>query len=103
MNVDLLQDCEGPGIDQSELVNKDVSLISEDLTFEVLYDELNLRVAVDGLVQVCQKLAEYLLENRACALATVEWRHASVKQFLGQDLGVKLTWRLLVHEYLINC
>jgi len=73
MNMDLLQDCEGPGIDQSELVNKDVSLISEDLTFEVLYDELNLRVAVDGLVQVCQKFAEYLLENRACALAAVEW------------------------------
>ena len=45
--ADLLQDCESPGIDQSELVNKDVSLIFEDLTFEVLYDELNLRVAVD--------------------------------------------------------
>lgn len=47
MDVDLLQDSEGPGIDQSELVNKDVSLIFEDLTFKVLYDELNLRVAVD--------------------------------------------------------
>jgi len=47
MDVDLLQDCESPGIDQSELVNKDISLIFEDLTFEVLNDELNLRVAVD--------------------------------------------------------